>query len=153
LIDISGEATIEVSLRLPKLSCSHQLSSTNPFPPCEAMISASSTTSNQLLVLSALGGFLLWGVMMFNGTLDALELAQQTGTLPGDRSLRMVYTGSKVIDSNLRILVAFFDVMTNADAGASRWLLFSNAIVCRTLNAWVFIESRRRGINHPWLRQ
>lgn len=117
------------------------------------MLSTSPTTPNQLLALSALGGFLLWGVMVFNGTLDALSLAQQTGTLPDGRSLRMVYTGLEVIDSNLRVLVTFFDVMTNKDAGASRWLLFDAAIVVRTINAWVLIESRRRGIAHPWLRQ
>jgi hypothetical protein len=117
------------------------------------MITTSSNSANQLLPLAVLGGFLLWGVMLFNGTLDALQLAQRTGTLPDGRVLRMSYTGLAAIDSSLRVLVAFFDVLTNKNAAASTWLLFDAAIVVRTINAWVLIESRRRGIRHPWLRQ
>jgi len=119
------------------------------------MVSASSspTTPNQLLALGVLGGFLLWGVMLFNGTLDTLSHVQQTGTFPDGRSLRMVYTGWNVIDSNLATLVAFHDVLTNKSAGASSWLLFDTNILVRSINAWVLIESRRRGVRSPWLRQ
>ncbi|KAI1618123.1 hypothetical protein EDD37DRAFT_646937 [Exophiala viscosa] len=116
------------------------------------MISSSPTTPNQLLALGVLGGFLLWGGMLFNGTLDALTLASETGTFPDGSSMRMAYTGWEVIDSNLRPLVAFFYVLTNESAGASRWTLFDASIVIRTINAWVLIESRRRGVRHPWLR-
>lgn len=105
------------------------------------------------MTLAVLGGSLLWGVMLFNGTLDALQLVSQTGTFPDGRALRMRYTGLDAIDSGLRVLVAFYDVMTNKNAGASKWLLFDAAIVVRTINAWVLVESRRRGIRHPWLRQ
>jgi hypothetical protein len=117
------------------------------------MISTSSSTANQLLPLAVLGGFLLWGVMLFNGTLDALQLVQKTGTFPDGRALRIRYTGLDAIDSELRVLVAFYDVVTNKSAGASKWLLFDAAIVVRSINAWVLVESRRRGVRHPWLRQ
>jgi hypothetical protein len=117
------------------------------------MLSASPNTSNQLLALAVLGGFLLWGGMLFNGTLDGLKVAQQTGVFPDGRSLRMVYTGWEIVDSNLRLLVAFFDFVTKKNSGASSWLLFDTAVVTRTINAWVLVESRRRGVRHPWLRQ
>jgi len=117
------------------------------------MFWTSATTPNQLLVLAVLGGFLLWGGMLFNGTLNALKLAGETGTLPDGGSLRMVYTGWEIIDSNLRVLVTFFYVLTTKNSGPSRWLLLDAAIVVRSINAWVLIESRRRGVRHPWLRQ
>lgn len=115
--------------------------------------SASPTSPNQLLVLGAIGAFLLWGGMIFNGTLNTFTQVQETGVFPNGRPLRLEYTGWKTLDSGLSGLVAFFDVMTNKDAGASKWLLFETSILVRTLNAWVLTESRRRGVRQPVLRQ
>jgi hypothetical protein len=100
-----------------------------------------------------LGGFLLWGASLFNGTLEALSLAAKTGVIPGGEQLRMRYTGSELIDSNLRTLVAFFYVLTSSSAGPAKYALFDASIVVRTINAWVLVESRRRGVRVAWLRQ
>ncbi|RMZ87499.1 hypothetical protein DV736_g5273, partial [Chaetothyriales sp. CBS 134916] len=116
------------------------------------MASTSPTTPNQLLVLGALGFFLLWGALLFNGTLDTLSLAQKTGILPDGSPLRKTYTGWEVIDSNLRSLVTFFYVLTKKSARSSRWLLFDTGIAARTITAWSLVDSRRRGGGHPWLR-
>lgn len=116
-------------------------------------ISSSPTTPNQLLALTVAGAFLLWGVLIFNGTFEALSLAQQTATLPDGRSLRMVYTGWQSLDFNIRGLVAFIEVLTNKYASPSSWLLFELSVLTRTVSGWVLIESRRRGVRSPWLRQ
>ncbi|KAK8034604.1 hypothetical protein PG993_009599 [Apiospora rasikravindrae] len=105
-----------------------------------------------LLVLSALGCLSLWGVAWLNGTLDALFLAQETGQFPDGRALRKIYTGSPIVDESLVPVIAFFDVVTNAQAQAPRWLFF---YVCGTIAAvdtWVLIESRRRGVRNFFLR-
>ncbi|KAK8037936.1 hypothetical protein PG994_014703 [Apiospora phragmitis] len=97
-----------------------------------------------LLVLSALGCLSLWGVAWLNGTLEALFLVQETGQFPDGRLLRKVSTGYSALDESLPV-IAFFDVVTNAQAHPPRWLFF---YVCGTIAAvdtWVLIESRRRG--------
>ncbi|KAK8859169.1 Zn 2cys6 transcription factor [Apiospora arundinis] len=105
-----------------------------------------------LLALSALGCLSLWGVAWLNGTLEALFLAQETGQFPDGRSLRKVYTGYHAVDDSLVPVIAFFDVVTNAQSLAPRWLFF---YVCGTIAAvdtWVLIESRRRGVRNFFLR-
>ncbi|RMD42204.1 hypothetical protein DV735_g2935, partial [Chaetothyriales sp. CBS 134920] len=111
----------------------------------------SPTTPNQLLALGGLGFFLLWGAVFFNGTLDTLNLAQKTGVLPDNSPLRTTFTGWEVIDSSLSTVTAFLYVLTRSGP-SSRWLLFDTSILARTITAWSLVDSRRRGVGHPWLR-
>lgn len=107
-----------------------------------------------LLVLGAVGLVLLWGVSFSNGTVGALFLVRETGVFPDGRVLRTTYTGWNLVDQNLTILVAFFDLLTNEKAKPSSSLLFLDlCVLLATINTWVVIESRRRGARNIFLRQ
>lgn len=130
-------------------------------PPAKGVVSPKThkapstlTSPTQLLIISLLGFSLLWGVLLSNGTADALFLARSTSLFPNGRPLRNIYTGSKLIDGALVIGVAFFDVLTNDKAKiSSSWLLFDVFTVLATINTWVLVESRRRGVRNLFLRQ
>jgi len=112
------------------------------------------TSPNQLLILSAIGFSLLWGLLLCNGTLDALFLAKALGIFPDGRPLRTVYTGSKLFDGALALAIAFFDVLTNNSAKtSSSFLFFDLCIALAAINTWVLVESRRRGVRNLFLRQ
>ncbi len=110
-------------------------------------------SSRLLLALSALGFALLWGVMLANNNLAQIIHATQKGQYPNDRSLRQVYTGFAPFDEAFVIAVAFFDLLTNRHADASRWLFFDLCCTLAAMSTWVLIESRRRGVRNLFLRQ
>ena len=110
-------------------------------------------TPNSLILLSALGFGLLWGVAFQNGTLEALNIVQANGFFPDGRPLRSVYTGFKPIDSALTTLVTFFDALTNGAAPGPRQLSIDIVAVIHCANVWSVIDSRRRGVQTEWMRQ
>ena len=112
-----------------------------------------STKPQQLLALGTLGFCLLWGVSFFNGTLDNMNAVIEQGFFPGGRSLRSVYTGNSLLDARLTYLSAFYEPLSNALSAGPRLLFFDLNFMLSCTNAWVFIESRRRGVRNLALRQ
>jgi len=125
-------------------------------PTHKSDMPASTTLSSpkQLLILSAIGFSLLWGLLLCNGTLDALFVAKDLGIFPDGRPLRTVYTGWKMVDETLVLAIAFFDVLTNKNAKTSSlFLFFDLCTALAAINTWVLVESRRRGVRNLFLRQ
>ena len=77
----------------------------------------------------------------------------QTGFFPDGRNLRSVYTGNSLLDARLTYLTAFYEPLSNALSAGPRLLFFDLNFVLSCTNAWVFIESRRRGVRNMALRQ
>jgi hypothetical protein len=97
------------------------------------------------LTLSIVGFVLLWGVMVYNGTLHALLLTAWKGLFPGGKQLRKSYTGLRPVDFVIAVPVAFFDDQINtADNGT--WLMMLNFLtMLHTAALWVFVEAGRKG--------
>ena len=108
---------------------------------------------NSLLLLSIVGFGLLWGFVLANGTLDALNKVQADGVFPDGRPLRSVYSGYRLIDWALTTLVCFFDTFNNGSAPGPRLLCIDLVAVIHCANVWCVIDSRRRGIQTEWMRQ
>lgn len=104
------------------------------------------------LILGISGFILLWGFMLSNGTLDAMDEAKQAGAFPDGRPLRLTYTGFPLLDSPLTTLVIFFDGVTNGLDPGSRLLLIDISFMLQAAALWVLIESRREGYISLWLR-
>ncbi|KAK2053191.1 hypothetical protein LY76DRAFT_598038 [Colletotrichum caudatum] len=68
----------------------------------------------QLLYLSALGIWGLWGYAFFNGMFARLATVTRTHRFPDGRSLRSSYTGLAAVDAQLTLLSAFYNVLTNS---------------------------------------
>ena len=102
------------------------------------------------IILGTTGFILLWGVMLLNGTLDAMAGAKKAGAFPDGRPLRLTYTGLSVLDSPLTTLVIFFDGVTNGLDINSRLLMIDLTFMLQSAALWVLIESRRKGY-HPLL--
>ncbi len=111
------------------------------------------TSPKQLLALGELGFCLLWIVSFFNGTLDNIDHAIQKGFFPDGRALRSVYTGFPLLDGRLTFLAAFYEVLSNSLSTGPRLLFFNLNFVLSCTCVWVFIESRRRGVQNLALRQ
>lgn len=116
-------------------------------------VNMASTSPKQLLALGTLGFCLLWGVSFLNGTLDNMDAVIKQGFFPGGRSLRSVYTGNSLLDARLTYLTAFYEPLSNALSAGPRLLFFDLNFMLSCTNAWVFIESRRRGVRNIALRQ
>lgn len=110
-------------------------------------------SSQTLLLLSGVGGVLLWGTMFMNDTLDGLSLAVQHGEFPGGRPIRKVFTSYPSVDNSLVVVVGFFDLLAaKQNSAAPTWLFFDLCNVLGAINTWVLIESRRRGVRNFFLR-
>jgi hypothetical protein len=92
-------------------------------------------------------------VAFYNGTLDRMNAAITKGFMPDGRALRSTYTGYEFIDARVTYLTAFYEVLSNGLSSGPRLLFFNINFVISTTNAWVFIESRRRGVRNMALRQ
>ena len=104
------------------------------------------------LVLGISGFVLLWGFMLLNGTLDAMDGAKQAGAFPDGRPLRLTYIGLPFLDGLLTTLVIFFDGVTNGLDPGPRLLLIDLSFMLQTAALWVLIESRREGYRPLLLR-
>ncbi|GKT92698.1 hypothetical protein Ct61P_10548 [Colletotrichum tofieldiae] len=112
------------------------------------------TSSSSLLALAALGFVSLWGGMWFNGTLEGLLRVQQAAAFPDGRPMRTNFTGHALVDSAAMLPIAFFDLITDEKTHpAAPWLVFDLCSVLAAVSTWVLIESRRRGVRNPFLRQ
>jgi hypothetical protein len=97
------------------------------------------------IVLSLTGFLLLWGPMLSNGTLDAMNEIKKAGVFPDGRQLRSSYTGISVLDSPLTILGIFFDSGTNGFNPGPRLLLIDLGFTLQSAALWVLIENSRQG--------
>lgn len=111
------------------------------------------TSPTQLLALAGIGFCLLWIVSFFNGTLDNMGAAIKKGFFPDGRALRSTYTGISLLDDRLTFLTAFYEILSNGLSAGPRLLFFDLNFVLSSTSAWVFIESRRRGVQNMALRQ
>nr|ART35004.1 hypothetical protein [Fusarium bulbicola] len=110
------------------------------------------TSRNQLLYLSALGVWGLWGYASFNGMFHRLDTLTKTLHFPDGRPLRSSYTGLAPLDAQLSLVTAFYDVLTNSLSSGPRLLFFDINYVVACANLWALIESRRRGVRSLFLR-
>ncbi|KAF5647468.1 Zn 2cys6 transcription factor [Fusarium sp. NRRL 52700] len=110
------------------------------------------TSRNQLLYLSALGVWGLWGYASFNGMFRRLDTLTKTLHFPDGRPLRSSYTGLAPLDAQLSLVTAFYDVLTNSLSSGPRLLFFDINYVVACANLWTLIESRRRGVRSLFLR-
>nr|ART35023.1 hypothetical protein [Fusarium verticillioides] len=110
------------------------------------------TSRNQLLYLSALGVWGLWGYASFNGMFRRLDTLTKTLHFPDGRPLRSSYTGLAPLDAQLSLVTAFYDVLTNSLSSGPRLLFFDINYVVACANLWTLIESRRRGVRSFFLR-
>ncbi|KAF5651817.1 Zn 2cys6 transcription factor [Fusarium sp. NRRL 25303] len=110
------------------------------------------TSRNQLLYLSALGVWGLWGYASFNGMFRRLDALTKTLHFPDGRPLRSSYTGLAPLDAQLSLVTAFYDVLTNSLSSGPRLLFFDINYVVACANLWALIESRRRGVRSLFLR-
>ena len=104
-----------------------------------------------LTSLGALGVFLLWVVMILNGTFAAVWTAATTGSFADGRPLRQTYTGIFPIDFAVSILMAFFDPLTSLVEVAPYMILFELIISIHVFYLLALVESRRAK-KGSWLR-
>ena len=117
------------------------------------VITMTTITSTNLLLLGGLGVILLWGVAFNNGTLENMNAVIAQGFFPDGRQLRSTYTGNVVLDARLTYLVAFYEVLSNDLSDGPRRLFVDLVVLLCCSSVWVFIESRRRGVRRIALRQ
>ncbi|KAK2612307.1 Transcriptional regulatory protein [Conoideocrella luteorostrata] len=110
------------------------------------------TSRNHLLCLSALGVWGLWGHAYFNGMFNRLDTITRTLRFPDTRPLRSSYTGLALLDTQLTLLSAFYDVLTNSLSSGPRLLFFDINYAVACANLWTLVESRRRGVRSWFLK-
>lgn len=97
------------------------------------------------VMLSAIGFYLLWGVMAQNGTIRALDQLTESGVYPTGRPLKTAYLGIPLLDGPISTLVGFTDALTNG-AELTPWLLMIEVVSSlQTLGLLGIIESLRGG--------
>ncbi|KAF5688683.1 Zn 2cys6 transcription factor [Fusarium denticulatum] len=110
------------------------------------------TSKNQLLYLSALGVWGLWGYASFNGMFRRLDTLIKTMHFPDGRPICSSYTGLAPLDAQLSLVTAFYDVLTNSLSSGPRLLFFDINYVVACANLWTLVEARRRGVRSLFLR-
>ncbi len=93
------------------------------------------------LAVLAIG--LLWGVSLWNGTVNALILAVWRGQLTDGTPLETSYTGIIPIDFLVSLLVAFFFYGTNGHDPDYQHFLLDAYSTLQSAFIWLYIESAR----------
>lgn len=104
------------------------------------------------LSLSALGFYLLWVLMLQNGTLEALDVITKSGLYPNGRPLKTSFLGIPLIDGQISILVAFTDALNSGVDLGTRNLMIDVVSTLQISSLWVLIESLRDGTTSRWLK-
>ncbi|KAH7319611.1 hypothetical protein B0I35DRAFT_215602 [Stachybotrys elegans] len=110
--------------------------------------------SNLSSILNGLGGlgfFLLWVVMILDGTFAAVWNAATTGEFADGRPLQTRYTWIFPIDFAISILMAFFDPLTNLVHMAPYMIFFELIGSIHVFYILAMVESRRAA-KDSWLR-
>jgi len=102
------------------------------------------------LGLTAVGFDALWGVMVRNGTAQAIGQANMTGVLPCGEVLRRSYTGVAVIDRFLLSPVIFYDAMTHRRHPTQRALLVALFSTMQNTSFTMIVNGVRHSQNPLW---
>ncbi|XXH00492.1 hypothetical protein Hte_006838 [Hypoxylon texense] len=101
--------------------------------------------------LSTFAVIALWGVSLWNGTVEALIRAVWHGELEGGLPLMTDYTGVPLIDYPIAILVAFFFYGTNGhDEGYQLFLLDAYSTL-QSAFVWLYVEASRPQNKPKWI--
>ncbi|KAK1977529.1 hypothetical protein LZ30DRAFT_664841 [Colletotrichum cereale] len=102
------------------------------------------------LGLTAVGFDALWGVMVRNGTAQAIGQANITGVLPCGEALRRSYTGVAVVDRLLLSPVIFYDGMTHHRHPTQRALLVALFSTMQTTSFTMIVNGIRHSRHPLW---
>ena len=94
-------------------------------------------------ILAVVAVYLLWILMLRNGTLEAMGEAVQQQRFRDGTPLRTVYTGFTPIDYALSTLVAFTYYPVNGDDPKTRLLYIDILSTLQTGHLWCLVESLR----------
>ncbi|KAI1771892.1 hypothetical protein F4818DRAFT_193574 [Hypoxylon cercidicola] len=101
--------------------------------------------------LSVLAAIALWGVSLWNGTVEALIRAVWHRELEGGLPLMTDYTGIPLIDYPIAVLVAFFFYGTNGhDEGYQLFLLDAYSTL-QSAFVWLYVEDSRSQSKPKWI--
>ena len=100
-------------------------------------------------VLSAAGFYLLWGLMLQNGTARAMGAVKETRTFPDGAPLRTTFTGLPALDSRLLSAVVFYDGLLNRADPVHGLLLVDLHAAMQATALCMLVESRRGGGKSP----
>ncbi|KAK7178341.1 hypothetical protein PSPO01_15612 [Paraphaeosphaeria sporulosa] len=95
---------------------------------------------NLFVSYAVMGVVALWGSMLVNGTLDAIDTAKASSELPSGRILLTSITGVPLIDGALATLVAFFDGITNGSVLQSHLLMVDLLAVIQCATIWLMVD-------------
>ena len=93
--------------------------------------------------LSLLGLYLLWIVMLQNGTIDGLNEATSSGSFRHGRELLTTYLRVPLLDGPISTVVAFFDGQTDGSDPGRRLLMVDFLGTLQTVTLWTLVESLR----------
>lgn len=96
-------------------------------------------------ILAMVAVLLLWGISALNGTVQALFIAVRDGELGGGILLRTDYTGIRVIDFPIAMLVGFFFYGTSGADEAYQLFLLDAYVALQPAFVWLYIEAMRPG--------
>jgi hypothetical protein len=115
---------------------------------------AVTNTTLYFRTLAYIAIFLLWGVSLLNGTVQALLLAVWSGRFGAEGiPLRTNYTGIPILDYPIALLVAFFFYGTNGhDEGYQRFLLDAYSTL-QSAFVWLYVETLRPGHQSKWINR
>lgn len=98
--------------------------------------------------------FLLWGISLLNGTVQALLLAVWNGRFGAEGiPLRTNYTGIPIIDYPIAVLVAFFFHGTNGHDEGYQLFLFDAYSTLQSAFVWLHVETLRPGCQSKWMNR
>ncbi|KAI1768082.1 hypothetical protein GGR53DRAFT_462835 [Hypoxylon sp. FL1150] len=101
--------------------------------------------------LSVIAVLALWGVSLWNGTVEALIRAVWQGELHGGLPLKTDYTGVPLIDYPVAILVAFFHYGTSGHDEGYQLFLLSAYSALQPAFVWLYVEESRPQSKPKWI--
>ena len=114
----------------------------------------SSNTTLYFRNLLYLAIFLLWGISLVNGTIQALMLAVWNGRFgTAGIALKTDYTGIPLVDYPIALLVAFFFYGTNGYDEGYQLFLFDAYSTLQSAFVWLYVEMLRPGHKSKWINR
>lgn len=107
------------------------------------------TQSTYFLCLSVIATNLLWGISLYNGTVVALLQASLRGMFEDGTPFVTTYTGIKMLDFPISLLVAFFFYGTNGSHPLYQLFLVDAYAALQPAFVWLYVERCRMGAQ-PW---
>ncbi len=95
--------------------------------------------------LSVIAFYLLWVLMLQNGTIDAMDNAVRRQRFADGTPLQTVYSGFAPLDHALATLVAFTYYPTEGTDQNTRFLYIDILSTLQTAHLWCLVEGLRSG--------